>query len=150
MPPKTCCGVAGDRAICQPTRVAREKNNRTQHFYYVLEGAQAFNQLAVAFDCACCRTVPSPGGVQQLTGRPRPRLPIPRAKTGTLALHMGSAWVLTEAVGSATLEVAARSTQGRGGAQWPSLSPPGTPSRPEPTGAHWGGAGAELKPGGQV
>ena len=62
---------------------------------YSLEGAQAFNQLAVAFD----RTAPSPGGVQRLTGRPRPRLPIPRAKTGTLALHMGGAWVLTEAVG---------------------------------------------------
>ena len=64
-----------------------------------LEGAQAFNQLAVAFDIDCCRTAPSPGSVQRLTGRPRPRLPIPRAKTGTLALHMGGAWVLTEAVG---------------------------------------------------
>lgn len=116
---------------------------------YSLEGAQAvFNELAVAFDCY--RAAPSSGGVQRLTGRPRPRLPIPRAKTGALALHMGGAWVLAEAAGSATLEAAARSTQGRGGAQWPSLSPPGTPSRPEPPGAHWGGAGAELKPGGPV
>ena len=89
----------------------------------VSEGAQALDKLEVAFDCRGGR-FPLTGGVQRGTRQPRPRLPIPRAEAGALALHMRSVWVLTETVGSAALEAARSSTRGSGWAPSGPVSPP--------------------------
>ena len=95
----------------------------------VSEGAQALDKLEVAFDCRG-GGFPLTGGVQRGTRQPRPRLPIPRAEAGALALHMRSVWVLTETVGSAALEAARSSTRGSGWAPSGPVSPPGSAEPP--------------------
>ena len=126
---------AQDRHTLCPSRPARKIAPRTAPtfgfaFHRARAGcsdyAQAFDELEVAF---YCRAAPSAGSVHRGTGRPRPRFPIPCAKTGALALHMGGAWVLTETVGSATLEAAGSSTRAVAGRPV-AHSPPGSAEPP--------------------